>query len=94
MLILPDSEVTSMGQSTSPKHELNALKLELKYCTEQIEKLKGEVSELKENEVCIKQIKKLRGEVNELKKEVEATCKEVDSTRHTIHRVTELLSYK
>ena len=87
-----------MPHSAASKHELDTLKSGLKNCTEQIKKLRGEVNELKE-EACnaaltASLIEKLRGEVNELKKEVEATCKEVDSTRDTIHKVTELLSYK
>ena len=70
-IVLSDSEVPL---DLPASNLVNALKLEVKNCTKQIEKL--------------------RGEVYELKKEIEATCREVDSTRNTIYKVTELLSYK
>ena len=40
-----------MPKSTSSKHELNALKLEVMHCTEQILELRGEFNELK-REAC------------------------------------------
>ena len=49
---------------------------------------------LKGNLCCTTLIEKLRREVSELKREVEATCKEVDLTRDTVHKVTELFSHK
>ena len=79
-----------MAKKASSRHELNALKLEIKLCTEQMQKLRREFNELKK-ETCAE---KLRREVSELKREVEATCKEVDLTRDTVHKVTELLSHK
>ena len=83
-----------MTRYASSKHELNALKLEVKHCTEQMEKLRRDFSELKKETCAVPLIEKLRREVSELKKEVEATCKEVDLTRDTIYKVTELLSHK
>ena len=84
-----------MTRYASSRHgELSALKLEVKHCTEQMEKLRRDFSELKKETCAVPLIEKLRREVSELKEEVEATCKEVDLTRDTMHKVTELLSHK
>ena len=83
-----------MAKKASSRHELNALKLEIKLCTEQMQKLRREFNELKKETCAVPLIEKLRREVSELKREVEATCKEVDLTRDIAHKVTELLSHK
>lgn len=48
------------AQYTFSKHEINALKLEVKHCTEQIQLLRGEVNKLKK-------------EVEATSKEIEST---------------------